>query len=185
MTHVTLPPVPGAVEPAPGVGVTYHSSFGTLRGTILRAAREVFWFQVDRDFPGAEKLGETFLRWTNRAILYQGVWRVSHEMRRVEVGFRRVDPRPSSGPETEADRLATLVEAYEPRLLTRRWYPMNYLLIPNVKGTADALLARFAAYEGPERERVAALHARFARLRARFSNLGGGLANAATDDPGA
>jgi hypothetical protein len=170
MTNLTVVPV----TPEPGVGVTYHSWCGIVPGTILRAGREVFWFRVDRDFPGAEQLTEAFLGWTNRAILYDGVWRVDHEMLRVEVGFRRAGPR-ASPEQTEAGLLAARVEACEPSLLKRRWYPMSYMAIPGVLAKADALLAKLEAYEGPERARVTALHARFARLRARFRNVGGGL----------
>ena len=69
--------------------------------------------------------------------------------------LRRVGPRPVPGRRTEADLLADRVEALTPALLRRRWYPMSYHAIPGVKRRADELLAALAAYDGPERERVA------------------------------
>ena len=176
MTGVTVLPVPGAVTPSPGVGVTYYSWMGVVPGTILRAGPEVFWFEVDTDFEGAEKLTPAFREWTNRAILYDGVWRVGHEMLRVEVGVRRTHGRSYEGA-SEADLLAGTVDAIEPALVKRRWYPMSSMAIPSVMKRADDLLARIAAYSGPERERVAALHERLTKLRKGFRNIGGGLTN--------
>lgn len=180
MTAPTVLPVAGAVAPAAGVGVTFHGDDWMQPATIVRAGRHVFWFRLDGD-DGSPAAG----RWTYRAILRpDGTWREDHDMRRVDVGVRRRRPPPGCGVPGRRmpDQLAAAVERIEPWLLKRRWYPMTYMMIPSVLRAADELLTELAAYAGPERERVQALHARLSSLRQGFRNLGGGDASAATGD---
>ncbi|HYG69775.1 MAG TPA: hypothetical protein VD838_19020 [Anaeromyxobacteraceae bacterium] len=182
MSAVIQLPVAGAVMPAPGVGVTFHSLLGIVPGTIVRAGPRIFWFRVDDGFPGGAQLSETFRGWTHSAVLQpDGVWRAGAEMMRVDVGVRRWR-RSGPAPTSEADKLAAALEGLEPRLLQRRWYPMTYMGIPSMLHAADDLLERMAAYDGPERERVATLHEKLAHLRKDFRNVGGGLRSAATED---
>jgi hypothetical protein len=103
-------------------------------------------------------------------------------MQRVEVGVRRGR---HAGPATtgEADVFAARLAGLEPRLLQRRWYPMTYMTIPSLLRAADELLGKMAAYDGPERERVATLHDKLTRLRKDFRNIGGGDRSAPTEGP--
>ena len=189
MTNVTLLPVPGAVKPTPGVGVTYHDEVGLLPGTIFRAGPRIFWFRIDGDFDGVSRLSPAQVAWTYRVVLQpDGTWREDHYMRRVDVGVRRVrftatDDRGDPGRRT-VDQLAAAVDRIEPRLLTRRWYPMTYMAIPSLLRSADELLAELDAYRGPDQDRIGALRERLAGLRKGFRNIGGGEASAATEGVG-
>jgi hypothetical protein len=185
MTDVLVLPVPGAVTPAAGVGVTYHSGAELLPGTILRAGPRVFWFRIDRDFDGAAELYSGLRDWTHRAILQpDGVWRVGHEMHRVDVGIRRARLEPVPQPASEVERLAAAVDRIEPSLLRRRWYSPDQLVIPSLLESADEILAELAAYGGPHKERVAALHERLTALRVGFRNIGDDRSSAATEAHG-
>lgn len=174
--RVIVLPVPGAVAPAEGVGVTLHERDGLLPGTILRAGPRVFWFKLDGDRAGAERIWPAALAWTYRAVRQaDGVWREGADMRRVDVGVRRLrlDTQADRGEpgRRSGDQLAREVDRLEPWLLKTRWYPMTYMAIPSVLGSADALLAELARYDGPERERVAALRERLAALRTAFHRV--------------
>ena len=107
-------------------------------------------------------------------------------MRRVDVGVPRVrfdEPKDRGEPgQRTPDQLAAAVDRLEPRLLTRRWYPMSYMAIPSLLRSADELLAELSAYQGAEREGVAALHTRLTALRTGFRNIGGGDTSAASED---
>lgn len=179
MTNVITLPVPGAVKPAPGVGLTLHHNAGLVPGTILRAGPRIFWFQIDNGFPGAERLTEVQLGWTYRAVLQpDGAWREEPDMRRVDVGVRRArlaSPADFGVPgRRTADQLAAAVERLAPWFLKRHWYPMTLMAMPTVLISADELLGEIEAYEGPASDRVGSLHERLAALRARFRNVGSG-----------
>lgn len=179
MTNLIALPVAGAVTPVAGLGVTLHDDNGMHPATIVRAAPHVFWFRRD-GANGAPAAGQ----WTYRAIQRRdGTWREDHEMWRVEIGVRRQGTPPDCGVPRQrtACQLAAAVDRIEPRLLKRRWYPMTYMAIPSVLKSADDLLVELAAYFGPERGRVAALHERLTMLRNGFRNYGGGDTSAATE----
>lgn len=173
-TVLTLP-VPGAVLPAPGGGVTLHGLDADRPGTILRAGPRVFWFRLDTDGRAAAHLTDAMRAWTFRAVRQaDGTWRDA-DLRRVDVGLRRLrvhDPAARGVPGARsADQLARELDRLEPWLLRRRWYPTTSMMIPSVLASADALLAELDAYAGPERARVTALHERLAALRTGFRRI--------------
>jgi hypothetical protein len=171
---ITLP-VPGAVAPAPGVGVTWRGPDADRPGTIFRAGPRVFWFRLDADGPAAAHLTDALRAWTFSAVRQaDGTWRDA-DMRRVDVGVRRLRlhalaVRGVPGARS-VDELAREVDRLEPSLLKRRWYPMTSMMIPGVLASADALLSELDAYAGPDRPRAVALRERLAALCAGFRRL--------------